>query len=330
MVSLEEYSKINNLLSSCNDMIDGKFILANYKIANILKNITDSKEVYNLIANKMNNFNFEREFSKAQLRSSTKENKFVLPDETEKALPLIFCILVGFKNKEIDFDAFLKEYYKTEKGRAEEYSNFATELILPFRNIIAKFFEIRVEDIKKDIMSKLPEPQEETKKETPQLNSNSSINQKLNIFVHLNSKNLEKKSCGQEIEMFEKAKESGQTLRTNEKYAEQNELEEGDENMTEENNEIEDTVKKAEKFLAEVKVICKDIKSELNYDKRVGTNLKEDIIYITNVILSNCEKSDFKNVVALITAYDYMASSVRSIKFLTRELRNLVIEFYNE
>jgi len=330
MVSLEEYSKINNLLSSCNDMIDGKFILANYKIANILKNITDSKEVYNLIANKMNNFNFEREFSKAQLRSSTKDNKFVLPDETEKALPLIFCILVGFKNKEIDFDAFLKEYYKTEKGRAEEYSNFATELILPFRNIIAKYFEIRVEDIKKDIMSKLPESQEEPKNETPQFNSNSSINQKLNIFVHLNSKKLEKKSCGQEIKMFENTKESGQMLKTNEKLAEQNELEEGDENMTEENNEIEDTVKKVEKFLAEVEVICKDIKSELTYDKRVGTSLKEDIIYITNVILSNCEKSDFKNVVAFITAYDYMASSVRSIKFLTRELRNLVIEFYNE
>lgn len=320
MVSLEEYSKINNLISSCNDMIDGKFILANYKISNILKNITESKEVYNLIANQMNNFNFEREFSKAQLR---KEKKFVLPDETEKILPLIFCVLVGFKNKEIDFDSFLKEYYKTEKGRAEEYSNFALEIILPFRNIIAKYFEIPIQDLNKA----KPEQNVETKEEKPKSTYNfRDLNQKLHSFI--NSKKCEE-NAENLTDIKIKLNDGEEKFKISKNPLEQIKNE-GETNMTAENEEIEDAVNKAERFLGEVEIICNDIITELNYDKRVSTSLKEDIIYITNAILSNCEKIDIKNVVALITAYEYMTSSVRSIKFLTKELKNLVIDFYND
>ena len=113
MISLEEQSKICNLITSCNDMIDGKFILADYKISNILKNITDSKEVYNLISNCMGNFSFEREFSKAQLRSSGSK-KFSLPKEAEKVLPFVFCACSdSIPSFEIEFFALSARFFKT-------------------------------------------------------------------------------------------------------------------------------------------------------------------------------------------------------------------------
>lgn len=294
MLSLEEHSKICGLISSCNEMIDGKFILADYKIANILKNITSSKEVYNLIANQMNNFNFEREFSKAQLRGSAKPNKFKLPDEDEKVLPFIFCILVGIKNKELDFDFFLKEYYSDENGRAEEYSNFASEIILPFRNIIAKYFEISVDELNKNNISK---------------NSQNFEIPSIKKDFYDNEENLDsdKERKKDEIDIKERK---------------------GDKDMT--NETLEMKFNKVEQFLAEVTGICKDIKSELSFDKRVNKDLKDDIIYITNAILSNCEMRDFNNVVAFITVFNYMASNVRSIKFLTKELKRLIIDFFNE
>lgn len=320
MISLEEHSKICNLLSSCNEMIEGKFILADYKIANILKNISSSKEVYNLIANQMNNFNFERELSKAQLRGSTKPNKFKLPDESEKTLPFIFCILVGIKNKELDFDLFLKEYYSNEKGRAEEYSSFASEIILPFRDIIAEYFQIPIESLNKNLLSKFcQKPEAESNKE-----EFDDLAEKYNFENDLN----------------EQDSKSGEAYddEINENICEENisnENMKGDEDMSTEIDNLDDeslemAANKTEQFLAEVAVICKDIKVELGFDKRVNKDLKDDLIYITNIIISDCEMFDLKNVVALITAYEHMSATVRSIKFLTRELKKLVIEFYNE
>lgn len=312
MLSLEEHSKICGLLSSCNEMIDGKFILADYKIANILKNVTSSKEVYNLIASQMNNFNFERELSKAQLRGSAKPNKFKLPDEDEKVLPFIFCILAGIKNKELDFDLFLKEYYSSENGRAEEYSNFASEIILPFRDIIAEYFEIPINDLNKNNISKFSqnsqtELQKEVSSTKPEFDNNEDDNED------------ERELNSNEIETHK------DKINVNENNSNDNK---GDENM--ENESLESEFGKVEQFLAEVTGICNDIKSELSFDKRINKDLKDDIIYITNAILSNCEMLDFNNVVAFITVFDYMTSNVRSIKFLTKELKRLVIDFYNE
>ena len=277
MVSLEEYAKVCNLISSCNDIIDGKFILADYKITSILKNIGDSKEIYNLIANCMNTFNFEREFSRAQLRSASKPNKFVLPTEPEKVLPFVFCVLVNIKNRNIDFDLFLKEFYKNEAGRSEEYSSFAKEVILPFRDIVANYFEIPTQDANNMKMKK-------TELEQPKQKTNEV------------GENMEE----EKIEKQEEVKQD---------YAEQ-------------------TTLKVEEFLTEIKSICNEILSEINYEKRMQADLKDNIIYLINTIIYNCENNDLTNTVALITAFEYVAKGAKSIKFLTRELKKVLINFY--
>ncbi|MDD4816100.1 MAG: hypothetical protein PHQ62_03085 [Clostridia bacterium] len=280
MISLEEYAKVCSLISSCNDIIHGKFILADYKITSILKNIGDSKEIYNLIANCMNDFNFEREFSRAQLKYASKPNQFILPTEPEKILPFVFCVLVNIKNKNINFDAFLKEFYKSEEGRAREFSNFANQIILPFRNIIANFFEIPISD------------------------ANNMISK-------------DKKPKTEDVQPQIQKQEEGNTMEEN--FDNQEEKQE---------NYAELTTQKVEEFLNEIKSICKEILSELNYQKRMQEDLRENIIYITNAIIFNCENNDLRNAVALITAFEYVAKTAKSIKFLTKELKNVLINFY--
>ena len=49
-IANDEKNLIMNVILSCNELIDGKFILADSKISKILKDITESKEVYNLIS----------------------------------------------------------------------------------------------------------------------------------------------------------------------------------------------------------------------------------------------------------------------------------------
>lgn len=277
MVSLEEYAKINNLLANCNDMINGKFILADYKIANILKNIAESQEVYNLLASSLNNFDFEREFSRAQLTSATNLSKFVIPTDEAKVLPFIFCVLVNINNKAINFDAFLKKFFSTTgDNKAEEFSNFAQALIIPFRDRIAQYFEVssdKVEEIKTQ-----------------------------------NKQNME-------VEMKNKTEDSYEEDLENEKEIVKQ-------------NYADFTAERVEQVMLEVKSICQEILSEISFDKRCKIDLKDNIIYITKAIIDNCLQNDLKNVSALITAFEYVASKAKSIKFLSRELKRILIEFY--
>jgi len=353
MVSLEEQSKICNLITSCNDMIDGKFILADYKISNILKNITVSREVYNLISNCMGSFSFEREFSKAQLRSSGSK-KFSLPKEAEKILPFVFCVLVSIKNKNIDFDAFLKEFYKSEKGRADEYIKFATDVILPFRDIIADYFDIDITktDVLKNLAHKAKnsisnedtEP-EQAQKTRLQAQIELQMPQKMQIKTRADERahaqrilqiqqktDSETKSCSKQNQQLKFEDEPLCELEKGEEILKENDilnLKEKMKNITIEENEILKENEIVEDLYEEIQKICTDIVSELNLDRRINKNLKDDIIYITQTISQNCERKDLKNVAALITAYSYIVTPVKSVRFLTKELKKVLSDFYN-
>ena len=275
MIALNEIAKINSLIASCNDIIDGKFILANYKITNILKNISASQEVYNLLASYLNNFDFEREFSRAQLRSATETSKLVLPKEKEKLLPFVFCLLFNLDNGNINIDMFISEFYKNKLGHNEEFKDFARAVILPFRDAIAQHFEISVD------------------------------------------KTMPLKSEKQEEEMEQKEYD--------EEFEEELEEDFDDDEM----DYPEITAEKVEQFLLEVKAVCKEILTEIGYDRKLKDDLKDDIEYITNAIISNCENSDLQNTMALITAFDYVSNKAKSLKFLTRELKKLLYNFYD-
>lgn len=168
MITLEEYSKINNLINSCDELIAGKFILSEYKISKILKDIGESQEVYKLLSSCMQNFNFEREFSRAQI--SLPRKKFVLPQEPEKLLPFVFCLLVDLNKGKINLNAFLNTYYKDEEG-TDAFAKFVSETIKPFRNIIKQYFDEEDEPKKEQNPEPIqevlqPEVQEETADES--------------------------------------------------------------------------------------------------------------------------------------------------------------------
>ena len=289
MISLEELSKINNLIASCNDMIEGKFILADYKIANILKNITESKEVYDLIAKCMNGFSFEREFSRAQIRGSggANKSKMVLPAQPEKILPFVFCVLVNLNNKNIDFAMFLNEFYSDEKGKNFEFANFAKEVIMPFRDIIANYFDISVEQASK-INNK---------------NINTQIEEGLDDKIEEEQEEFQRDEIEEEFE---------------------EEI-----NFEEENQDVNLDAEKIENFFDNVKNTILQLKNELSYDRRLTEMRKEEITYLADVIIQDCEAKDLNNVVALLTAFHYVIYKVKILKFLTKELQKLLINLYN-
>lgn len=253
MISIEEVAKINNLINSCDELISGKFILSEYKIAKILRDIGESKEVYKLLAQCMQNFNFERELSRAEIALPRK--KFVLPEEPEKILPFVFCLLMEINNKKINLNSFLSDYYSDEEN-VDPFSKFANEVVKPFRNIIYNYF--------KDA--------DEEEEQTP---------------------------APQQVEEQQEATAS----------IEKSEEEE-----------------KIDNFFSECENICKDILSELEYERK--KDLVDDAKYVVETMITACEEKNFRTLSALIISFGAMSESLKSIRFLTRELKNILISFF--
>ena len=138
-VSNEELTKITQFIAGCNDMINGKFILADVKITKVLNIIAESEELYRFITECMNGFDFSKELHRAEMKNSLNGGSFTAPQQPEKLVAFVFCLLVECDAKRIDFYTFINENF-ISKDRSDVYSKFANTLLLPFRDIISNHF----------------------------------------------------------------------------------------------------------------------------------------------------------------------------------------------
>ncbi len=273
MLTDKALKDVRACLANCDELINGRFIFAENIISKILQNISDSPEIYELIAECMKNFNFEREFNRAKVKLPTKDGYFIMPESKAIVLPLVFCILVDIRDKKINFHEFLKNYFTSEN--ISEFENFAQTLIVPFKNAIMYCFDI-----------------DETKSETVK---------KLEDDVNL--------------------KEEQQSAREEPILKEVN-----DEPIQEDEGQNQ----KVDWFTSGVMLVAKQMIDELQYDKKVDNELKNDALYLLNATINCCEKKDTNNLSAYIVAVEYVFKPIKSLKFLTKELKAKLIEFYQD
>lgn len=174
MISNKGLLTINAFMSSCDDLINGKFIFAGNKVSNILKAINESPELYEVISECLKEFNYEKEFGRAKVKLPTKKGTFKMPEEYTSKIPLVFCMLVEIQENKIDFKQFLADYFDTDDEKSQ-FENFAEQVIIPFKNAIAYLFDIEgqnkykkeVEEPKKEtILTKTEEPKKEVTSKT--------------------------------------------------------------------------------------------------------------------------------------------------------------------
>ncbi len=161
VISNKGLMNISAFMSSCDDLINGKFIFAGNKVANILKAISESPELYEVISECLKNFNYEKEFGRAKVKLPTKRGTFKMPEDKTVLIPMVFCILVEIQENKIDFKQFLADYFDTDDEDVSQFTNFAQTVIVPFKNAIAYLFEIEGQNKFK--------PQEEKKEEQPKV-----------------------------------------------------------------------------------------------------------------------------------------------------------------
>lgn len=137
--------EIRAFIKACNDFINGKFILADIKISKILQTMAASSDIYNILAECLINFDFEREFARCRANSTVNGKCFKPPFEVHKLIPLTFCLLVEIDRKHIDFDYFLRTQFPHAETQKDEYDEFTSTVMVPFRDAVAGLFDISVE-----------------------------------------------------------------------------------------------------------------------------------------------------------------------------------------
>ncbi len=129
--------KLREFFNSCDDFINCKLLVAEYKLQKMLQILSQNEEICSLIGECLEQFNRDREFAKAFIQDSQGDYICDLPNEEYKLISFVFCTLVDIDNKKIDLFDFVKKFY----GREENpFKSFINHMVVPFRNLLAEAF----------------------------------------------------------------------------------------------------------------------------------------------------------------------------------------------
>lgn len=298
-------SNITNFINACNELIEGKFILADIKISKILKIISETTEIYNLIAESMINYDFDREFEKCVIKDEKGSERFELPMENEKIIPLVFCLLVEIDSKRINFNDFIKAQFPFANNQNEEYSSFAKTLIVPFRDAFASIFGVEVKETAKDhchthkseniIDKKLKEKEEDEKHSQNDTNSkHGEITDDPSTAVVI----------------------KGTILTPTAPIIE---------TLVEINKQIKED-EEAELLFGRILRITRILEDRLVYIR--NPLKKSNIELILDALLEACRVQNVKIIVALVMALNNFAGNDRFMRTEIKELNNICYNFY--
>ena len=140
-------AEIDKFLEACDDLLNCKFLVAEYKIQRLLQQLASASDVCSLFGECLEQFNRDREFAKTFVQDGQGDFVCLMPSEEYKVIALVFCTLVDIENKKIDFVDFIKRFF----GREENpFKAFLDTMIVPFKKLIEEAFSYAENDKDED------------------------------------------------------------------------------------------------------------------------------------------------------------------------------------
>ena len=273
MLNDKALKSVQACLSDLDELSAGRFIFAENMIGKVLQDISESPEIYGLIAECMKSFNFDKEFNRAKVKLPTKDGYFMMPESKAIVLPLVFCILVDIRDKKLNLRDFLKNYFQSED--IGEFENFSRMVIKPFKDAISYCFGMQ------------------------------------------NNENQETK---QDEELEQKAMQVEQNAKENEEERQQKVKEEI------KNEKLRN--EKDNQFFEKIIRISNQMLEAMELEKHIKPELKDDLVYLINNLISCAKNNDINNVSAFIVALNYIAKPVKNLRFLYMELKSDLTEYF--
>ncbi len=165
---MEKREELALFLERAEEFIDGKYILADIKIVNLLKTIVASETLLAIFKNCLADFNFEQAQKKYLVKSkylSTDKGEFILPTSSRELLAFTFTLLAEIDAKRIDFGQFINKYFYEDGSFSAGYSAFINSLIKPFRNSVKLIMESVIDGKVEDPIEAFTKEEERRAKE---------------------------------------------------------------------------------------------------------------------------------------------------------------------
>lgn len=125
-------------MDACTKMLEGKTLLAEKNIADILRSIADGDKLYQQFKNALRGYDYEGEFKNSQTKVGGR-SKLVVPQLQVKLMAYVFCLLMEFDSGKRSLREFLDEYFY-HTNPTEQYALFLNALIVPFRDVTEYIF----------------------------------------------------------------------------------------------------------------------------------------------------------------------------------------------
>ncbi|MBQ8881966.1 MAG: hypothetical protein IJY70_01050 [Clostridia bacterium] len=130
--------QIQTFMDACAKMLEGKTLLAEKNIADILRSIADGDKLYNQFKTALRGYDYEGEFRNSQTKVGGR-SKLVVPQSQVKLMAYVFCLLMEFDSGKRSLREFLDEYFY-HTNPTEQYALFLNALIVPFRDVTEYIF----------------------------------------------------------------------------------------------------------------------------------------------------------------------------------------------
>ncbi len=140
---MDKKQELNLFLVRSDELIEGKYILANVKIINLLKSIAGSETLLAIFKTCLKDFSYEKVKSECFTPSKYISGKYeyASPTVAKDLLALVFTLLMDFDSGKIDFNEFINDYFYENGSYYESYNSFIKKMIVPFKFAVKGLME---------------------------------------------------------------------------------------------------------------------------------------------------------------------------------------------
>lgn len=139
MENIKELEGFNNL---CNELVNGKYLLAEVKISSLLNLISNDEKLTNIVNSCVQNYDYNSQ-STLILKNEEPNPYVALPQNDNEIIAFVYNLLYKIKSGSIDLNKFLLNYFSDTSTNGKEFINFVIQLIIPFKNSINNIYSKR-------------------------------------------------------------------------------------------------------------------------------------------------------------------------------------------
>lgn len=135
--------QLNRFFQACEQLMNEKYMVADARIADVLKAIAESRALTDLFSAVTERFDYpsaKKTYLRFPASVGAFHGKALLPKARGEVLAFVFCLLVDIDVGRIKFDDFLLRYFYEDGSYTASFAIFSDRMLRPFRDIVKDCF----------------------------------------------------------------------------------------------------------------------------------------------------------------------------------------------